>query len=179
VTTAGVVLFGVLEALIVAVLLSVVDVVMRSSKPHDAVLGYVPRLGRWGDVSLHRSARVSPGVVVYRLDDRLLFANARYVKGRIREAVAGAPTTTSFVVFDAEGFSGIDASGVEALNQIIDALTKDEIALVVARLKSHQMERFDATGLTTRIGRDRFFPTVAEAVAWCSGEQTGPAGATA
>ena len=179
VTTAGVVLFGVLEALIVAVLLSVVDVVMRSSKPHDAVLGYVPRLGRWADVAIHHSARVSPGVVVYRLDDRLLFANARYVKGRIREAVAGAPTTTHFVVFDAEGFAGIDASGVEALGQILDALTKDEIALVVARLKSHQMERFDATGLTTRIGRDRFFPTVADAVEWCVGEQGGHEGGTA
>ena len=179
VTTAGVVLFGVLEALIVAVLLSVVDVVMRSSKPHDAVLGYVPRLGRWGDVSLHRSARVSPGVVVYRLDDRLLFANARYVKGRIREAVAGAPTTTRFVVFDAEGFAGIDASGVEALGQIIDALIKDEIALVVARLKSHQRERFDATGLATRIGRDRFFPTVSDAVGWCMNQQDAHEGGTA
>ena len=81
VTTAGVVLFGVLEALIVAVLLSVVDVVMRSSKPHDAVLGYVPRLGRWADVSFHRSARVSPGVVVYRLDDRLLFAQRALRQG--------------------------------------------------------------------------------------------------
>jgi high affinity sulfate transporter 1 len=178
VTTAGVVLFGVLESLIVAVLLSVVDVVMRSSKPHDAVLGYVPRLGRWGDVSIHRSARVSPGVVVYRLDDRLLFANARYVKGRIREAVAGALTTTHFVVFDAEGFVGIDASGVEALGQIIDALTKDGIALVVARLKSHQTERFDATGLATRIGRDRFFATVADAVEWCMSQQTAPEGGT-
>jgi high affinity sulfate transporter 1 len=179
VTTAGVVLFGVLEALIIAVLLSIVDVVMRSSKPHDAVLGYVPRLDRWADVSLHPSARVSPGVVVYRLDDRLLFANARYVKGRIREAVAGAPTTTHFVVFDAEGFAGMDASGIEALFQMIDALTKDEIALVVARLKSHQMERFDTTGLATRIGRQRFFPTVAAAVEWCVEEQPAPEGGTA
>ena len=179
VTTAGVVLFGVLEALIIAVLLSIVDVVMRSSKPHDAVLGYVPRLDRWADVSLHPSARVSPGVVVYRLDDRHLFANARYVKGRIREAVAGAPTTTHFVVFDAEGFAGMDASGIEALFQMIDALTKDEIALVVARLKSHQMERFDTTGLATRIGRQRFFPTVAAAVEWCVEEQPAPEGGTA
>ena len=79
VTLVGVVVFGVLQALIVAVGLSIVEVVMRSAKPHDAVLGYVARLGRWADVSVHPSARVTPGVVVYRLDDRLLFANARYV----------------------------------------------------------------------------------------------------
>ena len=70
--------------------------------PHDAVLGWVERLGRWADVSVHRSARVVPGVVVYRLDDRLFFANASYVKARIREAVRGAPLTAELVL-DAEG----------------------------------------------------------------------------
>jgi len=73
----------------------------------------------------------------------------------------------------------MDASGIEALFQMIDALTKDEIALVVARLKSHQMERFDTTGLATRIGRQRFFPTVAAAVEWCVEEQPAPEGGIA
>ena len=63
-----------------------IEVVTRSAHPHDVVLGYVERLGRWADVSMHASARVRPGVVVYRMDDRLLFANARYFKGRIQEA---------------------------------------------------------------------------------------------
>ena len=52
-----------------------------SARPHDAVLGWVERLGRYADVSPHRSATVTPGVGVYRLDDRLFFANARYFKG--------------------------------------------------------------------------------------------------
>ncbi|HET9901784.1 MAG TPA: SulP family inorganic anion transporter, partial [Actinomycetes bacterium] len=69
VTTACVVVFGVLEALGIAVGLSVIDTVRRSARPHDAVLGWVERLGRYADVSLHRSATVTPGVVVYRLDD--------------------------------------------------------------------------------------------------------------
>ena len=69
VTAAGVVAVGVLEAIIFAVGLSMVDVVRRSARPHDAVLGWVERLGRWADVGVHRSARVVPGVVVYRLDD--------------------------------------------------------------------------------------------------------------
>ena len=62
-TLVGVVVFGVLQALIVAVTMSIVEVVMRSAKPHDAVLGYVDRLGRWADVSVIR-ARCLPGVVV-------------------------------------------------------------------------------------------------------------------
>src|SRR5262245_6652206 len=92
VTMFAVVLFGVLQALIVAVALSIVDVVRRSARPHDAVLGWVDRLDRYADVSLHPSAVVTPGVVVYRLDDRLFFGNAEYVKGRINEAIASART---------------------------------------------------------------------------------------
>jgi sulfate permease, SulP family len=81
VTTGCVVVLGVLEALAVAVGLSIIDTVRRSASPHDAVLGWVARLGRYADVSLHRTARLTPGVLVYRLDDRLFFANARYFKG--------------------------------------------------------------------------------------------------
>ncbi len=171
VTLVGVVVFGVLQALIVAVGLSIVDVLMRSAKPHDAVLGYVPRLGRWADVSIHPRAKITPGVVVYRLDDRLLFANARYVSGRIREAVAGAPSNTEFLVFDAEGFAGIDASGVESLSQLVTALEASDVVLVMARMKSHLEGQFTATALTDRIGSDRYFPTVDTAVAWCVAQQ--------
>jgi MFS superfamily sulfate permease-like transporter len=173
VTLAGVVVFGVLQALIVAVALSIVDVVMRSAKPHDAVLGYVPRLGRWADVSVHPRARITPGVVVYRLDDRLLFANARYVSGRIREAVAGAPSETEFLVFDAEGCNGLDASGVEAIEQLLTALAASGVTLVMARMKSTLEEQFGTTGLTGRIGSGHLFPTVDAAVAWCDAHRTG------
>ena len=101
-TTVGVVVLGVLQALTIAVALSIVDVVRRSAQPHDAVLGWVDRLGRYANVQLHPSARVTPGVVVYRLDDRLFFANARYVKGRVREALRGAPEAARWLVFDGE-----------------------------------------------------------------------------
>jgi sulfate permease, SulP family len=60
VTTAGVILVGVLEALLVAVALSIVDVVRRSAIPHDAVLGWDERMGRYADVSVHRRARITP-----------------------------------------------------------------------------------------------------------------------
>ncbi len=167
-TLVGVVVFGVLQALVVAVAMSIVEVLMRSAKPHDAVLGYVARLDRWADVAVHPSARVVAGVVVYRLDDRLIFANSRYVKGRLREAVDGAPTATRFVVFDGEALIGVDASGVESLEQLLGELEAAGITLVVARLKTPVRQQFDATRLTDRIGDEHFFPTVAAAVDWCS-----------
>ena len=69
------------QALLLAVALAVIDVIRRSANPHDAVLGWVERLGRHADVRMHPSAKVTPGVLVYRLDDRLFFANVNLRPG--------------------------------------------------------------------------------------------------
>jgi sulfate permease, SulP family len=164
VTTAGVVLTGVLEAIVFAVGLSIVDVVRRSARPHDAVLGWVDSLGRYADVSVHPSARVTPGVVVYRLDDRLFFANARYFKARAREAVRGAPTDTVAVVLDAEGVTHVDATGLAALTELETSLAKEGIRLVVARMKAPIRQRLLDGGLGELAGPDRQYGTVRAAV---------------
>jgi len=167
ITTLVVVWVGVLEALAVAVVLSILDVIVRSSRPHDAVLGWVPRMGRYADVAVHPSARVTPGVVVYRLDDRLFFGNARYFRARVREAIAGAPTPTRWLVFDAQFVNDVDASGAEAVEQLCAQLAGRDVRFVVARLEDHAQHRFDATGLTDLIGADHFHPTVEAAVRAC------------
>jgi high affinity sulfate transporter 1 len=164
ITAIGVVLVGVLQALVVAVTLSLLDVVRRSAAPHDAVLGWVQRLGRYADIRLHRSARITPGVLVYRLDDRLFFANASYVRGRIREAIAGAPAPVRWLVFDAEALSHVDASGVHALKELVGSLHDDGIAFLVARLKAPMMQSFRDAGLVDLIGEDHIYPTVRAAV---------------
>ncbi|MGH3011837.1 MAG: SulP family inorganic anion transporter [Gaiellaceae bacterium] len=165
VTASCVVVFGVLEALLVAVGLSMIDTVRRSARPYDAVLGWVDRLGRYGDVSLHPSAKVTPGVVVYRLDDRLFFANARYVRGRVLEAIRAAPTHTSWLVFDAEAVTHVDSTGLDTFADLIADLGRDGVELAVARLRSRMHDQFQLAGLVETIGRDRFYPSVREAVA--------------
>ena len=175
VTTGCVVVFGVLQALAVAVGLSVIDTVRRSASPHDAVLGWVDRLGRYADVSLHPSATVTPGVVVYRLDDRLFFANARYFKGRVREAIRGARTPVSWLVFDAESVTHADSTGLEALEELTKDLRRDEITLVVARLRTRMQDQFELSGLTETIGPEHFYPTVHAAVQEIVRSQEGPA----
>lgn len=170
-TFAGVIIFGVLQALLVAVALSIVDVVARSAKPHDAVLGYVDRLGRYANVTFHPSARVTPGVLVYRLDDRLFFANSRHFKARVREAIAGAGAPVHWFVFDAEGVTEIDASGTEALEQTIRALAEQDVTFVVARAKHDLRSRLDTTGLTAQIGTDHMHPTIDAAVGACTAER--------
>ena len=76
VTVVGMLTVGLLPALVIAVLLSILDVVRRSAQPRDAVLGWSPKNGRFVDVRRRKDAQVVPGVVVYRLDDRLFFANS-------------------------------------------------------------------------------------------------------
>jgi MFS superfamily sulfate permease-like transporter len=164
VTTACVVFFGVLEALVVAVGLSMIDTVRRSARPHDAVLGWVERLGRYADVSLHPSARVTPGVVVYRLDDRLFFANARYFKGRVREAIRAAPAPVRWFVLDAEAITYADATGLDTLLDLTKDLRRDEITLVMARLRTRMEDSLAAAGVLDVIGREHLYPTVHAAV---------------
>ncbi len=164
VTAACVVVFGVLEALVVAVGLSVIDTVRRSARPHDAVLGWVERLGRYADVALHPSARVTPGVVVYRLDDRLFFANARYVTARVHEAIRGARDPVACLVLDAEAIVHVDATGLEALSALAEGLRQGGITLVVARLRTRMEERLAAAGVLAAIGPEHLYPTVSAAV---------------
>jgi sulfate permease, SulP family len=164
VTTGGVVLVGVLESIVFAAGLSVVDVVRRSARPHDAVLGWVDRLGRWADVAVHPSARLTPGVVVYRLDDRLFFANQSYVKGRVREAVRGAPSETHSLVLDAEGLTDVDSAGLDAIADLATGLAGEGIVLHVARMKTPVHERLEDADVADVIGPERFHPTVRAAV---------------
>jgi SulP family sulfate permease len=158
VTAVGVVVTGVLNAILFAVGLSIFDVVRRSARPHDAVLGWDAQLGRWADVSVHRHARITPGVVVYRLDDRLFFANAGYVKGRVREALDAAPSEAHALVLDAEGVSHIDVAGLDALTDLSRRLP---VPLFVARMKTPVRERVEGAGA---VRAERFHPTVRAAV---------------
>jgi sulfate permease, SulP family len=173
VTTACVIFFGVLEALVVAVGLSMIDTVRRSASPHDAVLGWVERLGRYADVSLHPSARVTPGVVVYRLDDRLFFANARYFAGRVREAIRAAPAPARWLVLDADAITHADATGLDALLELTQDLQRDEITLVLARLRTRMEEQLDDAGVLDEIGREHLYPTVRAAVEAYAGRDGG------
>jgi high affinity sulfate transporter 1 len=147
ITMIGVIAVGVLPALLVAVALSVFEVVSRSARPHDAVLGYSERFDSWRDVSTHPRVRTTPGVVVYRLDDRLFFANAEYVKGRVREAIAGATPPVHWLVFDAESVASIDSTALAALDQVVAELDRDRIGFAIARARTAFMESIETSGL--------------------------------
>jgi MFS superfamily sulfate permease-like transporter len=159
-----VVTVGVLAAIAVAVVLSVVDVIRRVAAPDDAVLGWSSAGGRYTDVRSDPEATIVPGVVVYRFTGRLFFANAHFFKRRVWAAVDGAPKPVRHLVLDASGLSGIDASSVDALTEVQVGCVDRNITLEIARATADLRERFDETGLTTLIGPGHFHPTVQGAV---------------
>jgi len=118
-------------------------------------------------VSFHSSARTTPGIVVHRLDDRLFFANARYFRARVHEAIRGAPDRVRWLVFDAEAVTHADSTGMEVVEELVDELTCAGIGLAVARLRTRMLERFETLGLVDTIGSDSFYPSVRAAVDAC------------
>ena len=179
VTVACVVMVGVLQAIIVAVLLSVADIIRRAARPADAVLGWSEQEDRYVDVVDHPDAGVTPGVVVYRIQDRLFFANAHFFKRRLWAAVDGAPKPVHHVVLDASFISDIDASAEVALREVLDGLRERNIELHVARATVELLERLTAVDLDAAIGTDHFHGTVTAAVEACStGDSSHGAGPT-
>lgn len=166
-----VVTVGVLVAIAVAVVLSIVDVMRRLAAPDDAVLGWSAPGGRYSDVRADPDAALTPGVVVYRFNGRLFFANAHFFKRRVWAAVDGAPKPVRHLVLDASGLSGIDASSVDALTEVHDGCLVRNISLEIARATADLRDRFDETGLTTLFGPEHFHPTIQEAVDRVSGER--------
>ncbi len=167
ITAVFVVTVGVLQAIIVAVVLSIADVVRRAAQPADAVLGWSAQDDRYVDVSDHLDAGVIPGVVVYRIQDRMFFANAHFFKRRLWAAVDGAPKPVRHVILDASFVSDIDASAEVAMREVIGGLRERNIEFHIARATAELRQRLDDVGLTVAIGADHFHATVTAAADAC------------
>jgi high affinity sulfate transporter 1 len=164
VALAGVLVLGVLQAIVLAVGLSILDAIRRSARPHDAVLGYDPGLERYADVRDAEGALVTRGVVIYRLDDRLFFANASWMKQRLGQAIAGAPYPVHWVVFNAEAVTHIDSTGAAVLEDIVEELRDQGITFTIARCKSRARRRLEESGLTALMGPQHMYATVGASV---------------
>ena len=170
VTAVCVITIGVLTAIVVAVVLSILDVIRRTATPDDAVLGYSTADERFVNVAGRPDAGVAVGVVVYRIRGRLFFANAHFFKRRVWAAVDGAPKPVRHLVLDAEAIADIDASAVEALREVQSGLLTRNITFELARASRDLLDRFEETGLTGLIGPEHVHATVAGAVDACSGD---------
>lgn len=168
-TVVGVLVLGVLYGVLVAIALSVFDLLRRIARAHDAILGFVPELAGMHDVDDYRDAKPVAGLVVYRYDAPLCFANAEDFRKRALAAVdwwgdrSGEPVR--WFVLSAEANVEVDLTALDAVEQVRAELTSRGVVFAMARVKQDLRDGLDASGLTDRIGAQRLFPTLPTAVA--------------
>lgn len=161
-TTFGVVVLGVLQGVLVAVSLSLIDVIRRVARPHDAVEGLVPDLAGMHDVDDYDDAEAVPGLLVYRYDAPLFFANAENFLSRVRDSVDAYDP--EWVLLNFEAMGEVDLTGADALETLRAELEERGIVLAIARLKHDQREVLQPSGLLDRIGAEHLFPTLPTAL---------------
>jgi MFS superfamily sulfate permease-like transporter len=160
----GVAVVGVLEGILVAIVLSLGNFVRRAWRPHDAVLGRMERRKGYHDVERHPDARQVPGLLIYRFDAPIFFANADYFDRRLRAGIAARGEPVRWIVVAAEPVTDIDTTGAEMLHHLLDDLESRGIVLAFAELKGPVKDRLRRYGLYERIGEARFLPTLGLAI---------------
>ena len=161
---AGVALVGVLTGIFVAVALSLLDFVRRQWRPHDAVLGRVSGMKGYHDTARHPEARQVPGLLLYRFDSPLFFANADHFRDHVRRLVGDADPPVRWVAVTAEPITDVDTTAADMLVTLDQEMADAGVRLVFAELKGHVRDRLRDYGVLERFGSDRFFPTLGTAV---------------
>ena len=162
---AGVLLFDILYGVLLAVGLSVAEMLYRVARPHDAVQGFVPGLAGMHDIDDYPQATTVPGLLVYRYDSPLFFANAEDFRRRALAAVENQREPVVWFVLNVEANVEVDSTGLDALEDLRAELVDRGVAFALARVKQDLLAALDAYGLTAAIGPDRVFPTLPTAVA--------------
>jgi len=157
--TAGVAVLGVLPGIAVAVGLSILNVFRRTWWPYQAVLGRAPGVAGYHDVSRYPQARRMAGLVVFRFDAPLIFANARTFAEQVA-ALTSDGERPRWVIIAAEPITDIDITAADMLLELVDDLAAHDTRLVFAELKDPVRAKLEQYGLTSLITRIAFYPTL-------------------
>jgi high affinity sulfate transporter 1 len=160
----GVAVFGALPGIALAIVIAVIEFLWDGWRPHSAVLGRVEHVPGYHDITRYPGARLFPGLVLFRWDAPLFFANAGLFSARVQEAVAKSPTPVHWFVVAAEPVTSIDVTAADALCELADALHAAGIELRFAEMKDPVKDKLKRFGLFLRFGEQSFFATLEEAV---------------
>lgn len=160
----AVMVFDVLIGVLVAVGLSILVALGRIASPHDAVLGAGQDLDGWVDAEVHPGARTLPGLLVYRFDAPLFFANANRYRDRLELVVEENPGDEEWLVLDFEGVGEADTTAVDMLAELLDEQRRAGRVIAIARANERVLRRLERAGLIRPAGDAIVFPTINAAV---------------
>src|SRR5215831_845303 len=161
---AGVAVCGAIPGIALAVVIAVIEFLWDGWRPHSAVLGRVDRVRGYHDITRYPDSRQVPGLVLFRWDAPLFFANAELFHERALDAVANSPTPVRWLVIAAEPVTSVDVTAADVVSELDDTLRAAGIELCFAEMKDPVKDKLKRFGLFTRLGEHTFFATVEEAV---------------
>ena len=161
---AGVAFVGVIAGIFAAVVIALAAFFWRAWRPHSAILGRVEEMKGYHDITRYPDARRLDGLVLFRWDAPLFFANAEAFREAVERAVDMAPTATRWVVVAAEPITDIDTTAADILDELLGDLRRSGIELRFAEMKDPVKDWLSRYGLLQKIGDDSFYPTVGTAV---------------
>ena len=161
---AGVAVFGAIPGIILAIVIAVIEFLWDGWRPHSAVLGRVDHVKGYHDITRYPEARLIPGLVLFRWDAPLFFANAEFFHDRVLDAVARSPTPVRWLVVAAEPVTSIDVTAGDVVCDLDETLHAAGIEMCFAEMKDPVKDKLKRFGLFTRFGEKAFFATLEEAV---------------
>ncbi|ODS00670.1 transporter [Methyloceanibacter methanicus] len=161
----GVAVFGAIPGIGMAVVLAIIEFLWDGWRPHSAVLGRPNDVEGYHDITRYPGARQIPGLVLFRWDAPLFFANAELFKERVLAAVAASPSTVRRVVVAAEPVTSVDVTSADVVAEMLEEFQARGIDLCFAELKDPVKDKLRRFELYEKIGSERFFPTIEGAVA--------------
>ncbi|HWS03045.1 MAG TPA: sulfate permease [Gammaproteobacteria bacterium] len=164
VCTVGVAVLGAIPGIGLAIVIAVIEFLWDGWRPHSAILGRADGVKGYHDITRYPDARLIPGVVLFRWDAPLFFANAELFRDRVLEAVAASPTPVQWLVVAAEPVTSVDVTAADMLGELEETLRAADIQLCFAEMKDPVKDKLKRFGLFARLGEQTFFPTVGAAV---------------
>jgi len=161
---AGVAVFGAIPGIAFAIVIAVIEFLWDGWRPHFAVLGRVDGVRGYHDITRYPQAERIPGLVLFRWDAPLFFANAELFHERVLDAVAQSPTPARWIVVAAEPVTSVDVTAADMLCELEDALRAAGVVLGFAEMKDPVKDKLKRFGLFSRFGEQTFHTTVGEAV---------------
>ncbi len=160
----GVALFGAIPGIILAIVIAVIEFLWDGWRPHHAVLGRAEGIRGYHDIKRYPNARLIPGMVLFRWDAPLFFANAELFQEEILNAISSSPTPVKRIVVTAEPVTSVDVTSADVLAQLDKTLKASQIELHFAEMKDPVKDKLKRFGIFAILGKDIFHPTIGAAV---------------
>lgn len=160
----GVAVLGAIPGIGLAIVISIIEFLWDGWRPHFTILGRVDGLRGYHDIKRYPDARLIPGLVLFRWDAPLFFANAELFQEQVLKSIASSPTPVKLIIVAAEPVTSVDVTSADALIELKKKLDDYHIELCIAEMKDPVKDKLKKFEIFEILGHHVFHPTIGAAV---------------